>query len=167
MFGDSIESPRELFTHKLGAALTMEQKVLGMLPQLEEASTRSELKERFRHHATETEQQIRNLEQIFHTIGAEVDDKPCPAIEGLEKEGQTMLKQTDERLVDVVVLGAAAETEHHEIAVYEGLIAQAEALGEQDVVPLLQENLEIEQHTLDEVKRSMQQVAPKVLGAAI
>jgi ferritin-like metal-binding protein YciE len=78
-----------------------------------------------------------------------------------------MLKQTDERFVDVVVLGAAAETEHHEIAVYEGLIAQAEALGEQDVVPLLQENLEIEQHTLDEVKRSMQQVVPKVLGAAI
>jgi ferritin-like metal-binding protein YciE len=167
MFDGKIESPRELFTHKLGAALTMEQKVLGMLPQLEEASTRSELKERFRHHATETEQQIRNLEQIFHTIGAEVDDKPCPAIEGLEKEGQTMLKQADERLVDVVVLGAAAETEHHEIAVYEGLIAQAEALGEQDVVPLLQENLEIEQHTLDEVKRSMQQVVPKVLGAAI
>jgi ferritin-like metal-binding protein YciE len=167
MFEGKIESPRELFTHKLGAALTMEQKVLGMLPQLEEASTRSELKERFRHHATETEQQIRNLEQIFHTIGAEVDDKPCPAIEGLEKEGQTMLEQTDEQFVDVVVLGAAAETEHHEIAVYEGLIAQAEALGEQDVVPLLQENLEIEQHTLDEVKRATQQVAPKVLSAAV
>ena len=164
MFGDKIETPRELFTHKLGAALTMEQKVLGMLAELEQATQRAELKEKFRHHAGETRQQIQNLEQAFRAIGAEVDDKPCPAIEGLEKEGQTLMKQTDEQLVDVVVLGAAAETEHHEIAVYTGLITQAEALGELDVVALLRENLEIEEHTLQEVERASQQVVPQVLS---
>ena len=165
MFGDKIETPRELFTHTLGAALTMEQKVLGMLAELEQATQRAELKEKFRHHAGETRQQIQNLEQAFRAIGAEVDDKPCPAIEGLEKEGQTLMKQTDEQLVDVVVLGAAAETEHHEIAVYDSLIGQAEALGEQDVVALLQENLEIEEHTLQEVEKAAQQIVPQVLTA--
>jgi hypothetical protein len=35
-----------------------------------------------------------------------------------------------------VILGGAAETEHHEIAVYEGLITKAEAMGEQDIVGL-------------------------------
>jgi ferritin-like metal-binding protein YciE len=166
MFEGKIESPRELFAHKLGAALTMEQKVLGMLEQLEQEAHRSELKQQFAHHASETQQQIRNLEQIFQSIGAPVDDKPCPAIEGLEKEGQQLIKMADDELVDAVILGAAAETEHHEIAVYTGLITQAEALGEQDVIPLLRENLEIEEHTLQEVEKASQQVVPQVLSGA-
>jgi ferritin-like metal-binding protein YciE len=156
---DSIESPRELFTYKLGAALTMEQTVLGMLGQLETAAQRDELKQQLRHHAQETEQQIRNLDQAFQALGVEVDDKPCPAIEGIEKEGQALIKMTDEHLVDAVILGGAADTEHHEISVYEGLITKAEAMGEEDVVALLQENLEQEQHTLEEVKKGSRQVA--------
>ena len=40
---------------------------------------------RRRHHAQETEQQIRNLETPFHAFAPKVDDKPCPAIEGIEK----------------------------------------------------------------------------------
>jgi ferritin-like metal-binding protein YciE len=52
----------------------------------------------------------------------------------------------------------AAETEHHEIAVYEGLIINARAMGRDDVVDLLQQNLEQEQHTLEEVKSSLEEV---------
>ena len=37
---ESIESPRELFTYQLGAALTMEQTVLDMLGQLETTARR-------------------------------------------------------------------------------------------------------------------------------
>jgi ferritin-like metal-binding protein YciE len=64
--------------------------------------------------------------------------------------------------VDAVILAGASETEHHEIAVYEGLIMQAEALGHEDLVPLFQENLEQEQHTLEEVKRASQKIAARV-----
>jgi ferritin-like metal-binding protein YciE len=49
----------------------MEQTVLDMLGQLETAAQRAELKEQLRHHATETEQQVRNLEQAFQAVGAE------------------------------------------------------------------------------------------------
>jgi ferritin-like metal-binding protein YciE len=158
----TISDPRELFAHKLGAALTMEQTVLDMLGQLETAAQRTELKEQLRHHATETEQQIRNLEQAFTALGAEVEDKPCPAIEGIEKEGQALIKKAEDGLVDAVILSGAADTEHHEISVYEGLITKAEAMGEQDIVALLQENLEQEQHTLDEVKKASQQLAQEL-----
>ena len=65
---ESIESPRELFAYQLGAALTMEKTVLDMLDQLEMAAQREQLKEQFRHHAQETEQQIHNLEQAFQAI---------------------------------------------------------------------------------------------------
>jgi ferritin-like metal-binding protein YciE len=156
-----IETPTDLFTFKLGAALTMENTVLDMLGELQEAAQSPELKQQLSHHADETRQQIANLEQAFTALGYEADKQPCPAIEGIEKEGQANLKMTDDTLVDGVILSGAAETEHHEIAVYEGLITHAEAMGEQDVVALLQENLEQEQHTLEEVKRATQAFAQR------
>jgi ferritin-like metal-binding protein YciE len=159
-----IHEPTELFTHKLGAALTMENTVLEMLGKLQEEAQSGELEQQLRHHAQETEQQIQNLQRAFETLGEQIDDKPCPAIEGIEKEGEATLKQTDESLNDDVILAGAAETEHHEIAVYENLIIHAEAMGHEDVVTLLRENLEQEEHTLREVQqltrqRATQQVA--------
>lgn len=56
-------------------------------------------------------------------------------------------------VVDSVILSNAAATEHHEIAVYESLITQAEQLGQPEFVRLLQQNLEVERRTLDEVKQ--------------
>ena len=70
-----------------------------------------------------------------------------------------MIGMVDEQLVDAVIVGAATKNEHVEIAMYEGLITKAEAMGEQDIVALLQENLEQEQHTLEEVTRVSQQLA--------
>jgi ferritin-like metal-binding protein YciE len=156
---DRINSPDEMFAYKLGAAYTMEQTVLGMLGNLEDEATRPELKEQFRHHADETREQIAHIEQAFRALGLKPDDKPCPAIDGLEKEGKANIKMTDESLVDAVILAGAAETEHHEIAVYEGLITHAQAMGHDDVADLLQQNLEQEQHTLEEVKQATQKLA--------
>jgi ferritin-like metal-binding protein YciE len=163
---EKIETPRELFTYKLGAALKMEQTVLEMLGDLQEQSQHTELKQQFRHHAEETEQQIRNLEQAFAALGEEPDDKPCPAIEGIEKEGKANIKKTDDRLVDAVIVSGAMETEHHEIAVYEGLLAHAEAMGKAEVIPLLRQNLEQEQHTLAEVRALGERLARETAGAA-
>ena len=47
-------------------------------------------------------------------------------------------------------------------AVYESLIAQAEQLGEPNVVTLLQQNLQVEQHTLEEVKKAQREVLTAV-----
>ena len=69
-------------------------------------------------------------------------DSPCPAIEGTEKEGKATVKKTDEAVVDDVLLSGAAETEHYEIAISEGLIAHAHAMGKSDVLELLKQNLE-------------------------
>ena len=48
--------------------------------------------------------------------------------------------------------GAAARTEHYEIAAYSGLIEMARALGEPNAVTLLDENLKEEKETLREVE---------------
>jgi ferritin-like metal-binding protein YciE len=156
---DKLNNQREFFGHQLGAALTMEQDVLEMLGDLENKANDGKLKQQFRHHAEETRQQIGNIEQAFRALGEEPDDSPCMVTKALEKEAKANLKMADDSVVDAVILSGAAETEHHEIAVYESLITQAEELGQPDVVRLLQQNLEIEQHTLDEVKQQQRQVA--------
>jgi ferritin-like metal-binding protein YciE len=163
---EKLDTPQELFTYKLGSALTMEHTVLDMLGDLEEKAQSQQLKQQFHHHAQETQQQIRNIEQAFTAMGEEPEDEPCPAIKGIEKEGKANIKKTDDALVDAVILSGAAETEHHEIAVYESLITQAEAMNRPNVVTLLRENLEQEQHTLEEVRQASRQVAMQAAGQA-
>src|SRR5919206_328274 len=98
ILGETVETPRQLFVHKVGAALTMEKKILDMLPQLEEAANDRTLKQNLKQHRRETEGHVRNLEQAFRALGESVDDQSCPAVEGLEKEGQAMLGKVDETL---------------------------------------------------------------------
>jgi ferritin-like metal-binding protein YciE len=166
LLGGTIETPRELYLHKLGAALKMENTILEMLPQLEEHARDSELKQALRQHLGETKTHVANLERAFQSLGAEVDDSSCPAIEGLEKEGRATLKMVDDSLNDQVILSGVTETEHHEIAVYEGLITNAKAMGEQDVVALLQANLANEEVTLQKAQAMTQQLAHRVAQAA-
>jgi ferritin-like metal-binding protein YciE len=165
LFGGTIETPRDLYVHKLGAALKMEKTILEMLPQLEEHANDAQLKQALRQHFDETQRHVANLERVFGALGADVDESSCPAIEGLEKEGQANLKLVDDSLNDHVIIGGVTETEHHEIAVYEGLITKAEAMGEQDVVALLQENLESEEATLQKAKQMSQQLAQRAAQA--
>jgi ferritin-like metal-binding protein YciE len=160
---ERIDDTAGLFEFRLGSAYKMEHTVLEMLGKLEEKAQSDDLKRLLRHHAEETRQQIANLEQAFHSLGREPDENPCPAIDGIEKEGNASIKKTTDALVDVVILAGATETEYHEIAVYECLIIQAEALGHEDLVPLFEEILEQERYMLDEVRRTTQKVAQRVV----
>ena len=160
-----ITDPKMLFAHKLGAALTMEETVLETLNELEGKANEQELKQQLAHHAEETQGQIRNLQQAFAALGFEAQQQPCPAIDGLQTEWQQTLKETASELHDAVILSGCAEVEHHEIAVYEGLITMADEMDADDVVALLEENLEQEEHTLKEVDKAFEQQAKQLVEA--
>lgn len=154
-----INDPRKLFTYKLGTALSSEKKILALLRKNEKRAKRGELKEQFRHHREETEGQIRNIEQAFDALGERATGHANPALDGLAEQADTLYEKTGEEIADSVLLTGAAGTEHLEIALYEDLITQARGLGEERVVVLLKENLEQEQHTLEEVKRASEELA--------
>jgi len=156
-----ISDPRKLFTYKLGTALSSEKKILSMLKKLEKRAQKQELRKQFEHHRKETEGQIRNLEQAFEVIGEKPTGRSNPTVIGLSEQADSLYEKSEDEVVDSVLLGGAAETEHLEIALYEDLITQARAMGEQQVVSLLEENLEQEQHTLEEVKRASEQIAQR------
>jgi ferritin-like metal-binding protein YciE len=153
-----ISDAQKLFVHQLGEALNMERTVLTMLKKNEETATEPQLKQLFGHHRNETEGQIRNLEQAFSSLGEKAAGHICHAMDGMKKESQELVEKAAPELVDGVLAGGATHVEHYEIATYEGLVTKAEAMGAEDVVALLQENLEQELHTLGEV----QQVAERL-----
>src|SRR5689334_14649773 len=159
----SIETPRELFVHKLGAALTMEETILGMLENLQEEASDPTLQRNLQQHHRETQQHVSNLQQIFRALGEQPETQSCPAIEGLEKEGKEMIKEVDESLVDAVILSGVIETEHHEIAVYDNLIITAEQMDDEDIVALLHENLEQEEAVLDKAVKASEQAAKQLV----
>jgi ferritin-like metal-binding protein YciE len=158
-----IGDPKQLFEHELGMALGAERKVLATLKKLERFSQREELKQQFHHHLEETEGQIKNLERALEAIGSQGAHE-SDAANGIAAEGEKLIEKVDDELIDAVLLGAAAKTEHVEIAMYEGLITKAEAMGAEDIVALLEENLEQERHTLEEVRQAANKLSSELAG---
>jgi ferritin-like metal-binding protein YciE len=156
---ERLTTPQEAFNWQLGSTLTMEEETERMLGDLAEAAQDPQLKEMFLEHREETRGQITNVRNAFTVFGWEVDDSPCPAIKALSKEGKANIKKTDPAIVDSIILSAAIQTEHHEIAVYESLIINARAMGNDDVVTLLQANLEQEHQALIKAKDAATTVA--------
>jgi ferritin-like metal-binding protein YciE len=76
-----------------------------------------------------------------------------------------MIKEVDDELVDSVILSGVIETEHHEIAVYDGLIIKAEQMDDEDIVALLHENLEQEEATLDKAVKAAEQSAKQLIAS--
>jgi ferritin-like metal-binding protein YciE len=156
---ERLNTPQEALNFKLGATLKMEQKVLEILDDDIDNAQDEKVKQLLRSHRKESEQHVGNVEEAFRLLDWEVDDSPCPAIEGLEKEGKAMVKKTDDAFVDSVILQGALEVEHHELGVYENLLINIKAMGRDDVARLLHQNFESEQGALEKVRALQAEVA--------
>ncbi|HZB86822.1 MAG TPA: DUF892 family protein [Gaiellaceae bacterium] len=148
-----IATPRELFLHELGDILYVERKLSDeVLPKLIGEVQDDDLRKGLESHLEETRQHVTNVEQVFDSLGEEPQAEKCIGFEGLKKEHDQLLEEARPDLVDLVDTGAAARTEHYEIAAYEGLIPMARALEEREAVGLLEENLKQEKEALREVE---------------
>lgn len=148
-----MTTPRELFLHELGDILYVEQKLTAeVLPKLIEEVQSAEFRKGLEHHLEQTRGHVTNLEQVFDALGERPEAETCIGFEGLKKEHDELTSEVSEDLIDFVDAGAAARTEHYEIAAYSGLIEMARALGESEAVALLEENLKEEREALREVE---------------
>jgi ferritin-like metal-binding protein YciE len=156
---EHFDKPAEAYQFKLGAALTMEKKILELLEENIAVAQDDQVEQLLRTHQDETRHHVEILEQVFAAFEWEIDDSPCPTIEALDKEAKAMVKKTDASFVDSIILQGAVEVEHHEIAVYTNLILNAKAMGRDDVADLLQQNLRSEEQALEKVVARQEQVA--------
>jgi ferritin-like metal-binding protein YciE len=139
--------------HELGDILYAERTLVKVLPKLAQEATDSTLRDAFEMHLGETEQHVTNIEKAFEMVGESAKAEKCPGIDGIKKEHDEFVSKEDPStdVLDMFLTGAAARTEHYEIAAYTGLITTAKALGENDVAKLLDENLTQEKAALEKV----------------
>jgi ferritin-like metal-binding protein YciE len=156
-----MSDPRELFLHELGDLLYAENTLVKALPKLAQEASDDELREGFEAHLEETRQHVTNLEQIFEAIGEKARAEKCPGIDGIKTEHDEFMTENkpSEEVRDLFLTGAGARAEHYEIAAYTGLITMAEAMGESEAVPLLQENLKQEQAALAKLEKAATRLA--------
>lgn len=160
-----MQSPMDLFMHEMGDIYDAENRIAQMLPQLISEAQDGQVKSALQQHLQETQQQIQNLDQCFQAMGGQPQRETCAAIQGLKTEHDTFLKEKPSAdILQMFDLGAAAKTEHYEIASYTGLIEKSQLMGQQQVTSLLQQNLQQEQAMLQRVMQASQQLSPQMMG---
>lgn len=141
----AAEGLRELFIHSLKDIYWAEKALTKALPKMAKNATNTNLVTAINDHLAETEQQVTRLEEVFASIGEKVVAKKCDAMEGLIKEGEGMLEDTEPGAVrDAGIIAASQKIEHYEIASYGTLVAFASTLGEEEALQLLQQTLQEE-----------------------
>jgi ferritin-like metal-binding protein YciE len=149
-----LTTPRDLFLHELGDILYVERGLAEeTLPKLIGEVTDEEFKSGLESHLEQTRQHVANVERVFELLGEEAEAEKCIGFEGLKTEHDQLVEESASMLIDIVDVGAAARTENYEIAAYEGLRRMAKAMGEDEAVELLDENLKQEKETLREVEK--------------
>lgn len=126
-----------------------EQQLLEAIPKMEAAATTNELMNALSKHLSETKGHVKRLEQVFSIIGEPAKGKVCFAMQGLIKEAESIMEETDEGSAtrDAAIIMAAQKVEHYEIATYGSLMEYAKTLGLQDARGLLQLTLDEERMT--------------------
>ncbi len=145
-----MTQPRELFIHELRDILYAERQLTKALPTMAKEAGDDELRQGFQDHLDETREQIANLEEVFAQLGERPAGERCPGIEGIIAEHDEFMSEEspDGQVRDLFLTGAAARTEHYEIAAYTGLVAMATAMGERGAADLLKRNLTQEKEML-------------------
>jgi ferritin-like metal-binding protein YciE len=153
-----LRTPHELFARRLRTMLWVERRLADeILPMIYEHVHAPDLKYAIEHHTFETQAHVRTLERALHLLGTGAQAEESPALAGLEAEHDELMRLVDQERIDVVDLMHAqilAAGEHQEIAVYESLVATANALGEDEIATMLDEVREQEEHALEVVNRA-------------
>lgn len=136
----------ELFLESMKDIYWAEKHLLKALPKMERAATSQELKQSFADHLEVTREQVTRLEQAFEILGKKAQGKKCEAMDGLTKEAESIIEDTDKGTMtrDVGLIMAAQKVEHYEIATYGSLAQLAKTLGNNELADLMGKTLEEE-----------------------
>ncbi|HEX8561693.1 MAG TPA: ferritin-like domain-containing protein [Flavobacterium sp.] len=133
---------RELFVDSLKDIYWAEKALTKAMPKMMKNASSENLKTTIEDHIKVTEEQIKRLEKVFEIIGKKAVAKKCEAMDGLIKEGEEIMQETEVGPVrDAGIIAASQKIEHYEIATYGTICAFGKTLGENEVVELLQQTL--------------------------
>lgn len=135
----------KLFENELKDIYWAEKALTKALPKMIKKATSEELIEALEMHLEETEAQVKKVERVFESIDKKPVAKKCEAMNGLIKEAEEIMKESEEGAMrDAGIITAGQKVEHYEIASYGTLRTFAQTLGLDEAVALLEEILEEE-----------------------
>jgi ferritin-like metal-binding protein YciE len=163
----AITNLNEKFTHELRDIYDAEHQFLEGMQMMLQNATDAKLQNMITTHIGQTQQQIRNLEQVFNLLGQQARRETCAGAKGILTEGQKGMKETSQvpALRDCAIAGAADKAEHYEIATYRDLIQGAQLMNQPEILRLLQENLRQEEQTSQLIEQSSPQLLEKAANA--
>jgi ferritin-like metal-binding protein YciE/sporulation protein YlmC with PRC-barrel domain len=158
-----IPDVRELFVHELGAIYDAEHRFLEGQQEMAQEATDQDLKEAIQQHIEQTDEHIRNLEQVYDLLGQESERVTSEVAQGLVSKAQEDIQEAQgEAIRDCAINAAVITVEHFEMGSYRGMLSGARQLGQQEAVNLLEKNLRQEEETAQAAEQS----APKLLQKA-
>jgi ferritin-like metal-binding protein YciE len=135
----------DAFEHTLQDVYYAENAIVKALPKVIDAVSNADLKTALKDHLGETKGQIKTLQAVFKSIGRKASGEKCDAIEGLIKETQGVIKDSNGSVAKhAAIIGCCQAVEHYEISRYGTLREWAKALGETEAHELLTEILDQE-----------------------
>ena len=147
--GESQTKLEKFFEDSLKDIYWAEKHLTKALPKMKKAATSEELKDAIDKHTMQTEEQVTKLEQVFEMLGKKAQAKKCDGMEGLIKEGESVVEETEDGSAtrDAGIIVSAQKVEHYEIAAYGSLVQLATTMGEDEIAEILNEILEEEKET--------------------
>ncbi|WP_205509554.1 YciE/YciF ferroxidase family protein [Longitalea arenae] len=139
----------KFFHHSLKDIYWAEKALMKALPKLMKKATTEELRSAIEEHIGQTEEQVSRVEEVFEIIGQRPQAKKCEAMEGLVKEAESALEETEDGSMtrDAAIIVSCQKVEHYEIATYGSLVQLAHTLGYEDAAKVLEQTLEEEKET--------------------
>jgi ferritin-like metal-binding protein YciE len=146
----------KFFVDQLKDIYWAEKHLTKALPKMKKAATTDELKQAIDNHLAQTTEHVSRLEEVFGLMEQKVQAKKCDAMEGLLKEGNSVVEETETGSMtrDAGIIMASQKVEHYEIATYGTLVQFAKTMGRDDIAEILQNTLDEEKgadETLTEI----------------
>ncbi len=148
LFTKDIKTLNDLFVHQLKDIYYAEKRIVKTLPDMIKKATNPQLRQGFELHLSQTQNHVKNVEEVFRMHGVEIEAVTCPAIDGIIKEADEVAGEVaDKQVLDAALIAAAQAVEHYEMTRYGTLIAWAKQLGRNDCASVLAKNLKDEKDT--------------------
>lgn len=134
---------KDLFIDELKDIYWAEKHLTKALPKMQKGATSGALAGAIAEHLEVTKVHVERLEEVFSLLGEKAVAKKCDGMEGLTKEGETVMEETKKGSAtrDVGIIISAQKVEHYEISAYGSLRQLALTLGEKKIAKILEQTL--------------------------
>jgi len=133
----------DFFTAEIKDIYWAEKHLTKALPKMQKAAVSEQLVNAIADHLLVTQGHVTKLEEVFALLGKKPQGKKCDGMEGLVKEGEGVVEDTEDgsAIRDVGIIISSQKVEHYEIAAYGNLTQLARVLALDEIASILAEIL--------------------------